>query len=202
MNKKSIIVVVVFIVLLGAFLVFVRLTMPMDSGEISITPAGRDYVANQDGMEIFTGEESFWLGTASHPQDSYLGVGFLLPEKLSLVKSAKVKFNASEDSWISTEFSIYAELDAHSRPFGQSFPISTRQKSLAVTKISEGSRWLKDNSYYYDVTAQVNEFLTTFPASSYLTLIFESDATAAWGRKFVKLEQKDGKRGIELILQK
>jgi hypothetical protein len=177
---------IVFVVLL-----FINSKPPLAEQELIIDVKSPEFIANQDGEEVITGEERYWIGTGGDFESSYLGIGFPADSvRGKRVTFARLRIVTEEDQWIGTEFDIFTEIAEASRPFTEQ-KISERPLSDLKLSYSGDARWDPLQAYFFDVTGPVRELFEKYPDAEIITLIARSSAEGPYGRKYIPAENFD-----------
>lgn len=140
-------------------------TPSQNTNQVTWTIQSGQDIANEDNGWFYDSNKSLnmFIGSGSVPANSYLGLRFSGPTLVSGtdVKSAKIGLTASRDQWISLGFSAYVEKSTVPNPFTSTNRMSSRNMVTQSKSYADNVKWSANQTYYYDVTNQVKEAVTS-----------------------------------------
>lgn len=155
---------------------------------------------NEDDTNFQTSGDR-WLGNGQSRDKSYLGLlvsGETIPQGAHIEK-AELKFTQPNTEWIGIAIKIKAEDSSVPENYSSSSRPSSRNLLSVNNSYSDNVKWEAGQTYSYDVTSVVQEYVNKYDANKISLLI--KGTGGSWSRKYIYKGSEKPRLEIQYTVQ-
>jgi hypothetical protein len=179
--------------------------LPAGNGSVSVQINAANDDVNEDGATLDMSNSSLWLGNASAPTASLLGLRFNsigIPQNATIT-AARLEFYSTNTQWISINLQIAGDAEDNSTAFSATNRPSQQPLTAARVNHTSNSQWLANTWYPFDDMRAIIQEIVNRPgwqSGNSMGLILRGTAAGAWARKFAAGYERGAVTAVRLVI--